>query len=114
MNKLVTWGNELYTGKRSYPFTSKHRLWFLIAGILVILSILVPVVKGGFNLGIDFTGGSEFTISSVAGDDAQVGQQALQFGQGQAVEFHGRFLGGHGCGRAGPETTKGPGTAKPL
>lgn len=46
MNKLVTWGNELYTGKRSYPFTSKHRLWFAIAGALVILSILIPVVKG--------------------------------------------------------------------
>src|SRR5690606_34218185 len=77
MNKLVTWGNELYTGKRSYPFTSKHRLWFLIAGILVILSILVPVVKGGFNLGIDFRGGSEFTVSDVQNTDISIGEKTV-------------------------------------
>lgn len=77
MNKLVTWGNELYTGKRSYPFTSKHRLWFLIAGILVILSILIPVVKGGFNLGIDFRGGSEFTVSDVQNTDISIGEETV-------------------------------------
>ncbi len=63
MANLATWGNELYTGKRSYPFVGKRKLWFAIAGVLVLLSILVPVVKGGFNLGIDFRGGSEFTVS---------------------------------------------------
>lgn len=77
MNKLVTWGNELYTGKRSYPFTSKHRLWFAIAGALVILSVLVPVVKGGFNLGIDFRGGSEFTVSDVQSTDIKIGEDAV-------------------------------------
>ncbi|MBF6671805.1 protein translocase subunit SecF [Glutamicibacter sp. FBE19] len=77
MNKLVTWGNELYTGKRSYPFTSKHRLWFAIAGAMVILSILVPVVKGGFNLGIDFRGGSEFTVSDVQNTDIKIGEHAV-------------------------------------
>lgn len=77
MNKLVTWGNELYTGKRSYPFTSKHRLWFAIAGAMVILSILVPVVKGGFNLGIDFRGGSEFTVSDVQNTDIKIGENAV-------------------------------------
>ncbi|QIV85660.1 protein translocase subunit SecF [Glutamicibacter mishrai] len=77
MNKLVTWGNELYTGKRSYPFTSKHRLWFAIAGALVILSVLVPVVKGGFNLGIDFRGGSEFTVSDVKSTDIKIGEDAV-------------------------------------
>lgn len=77
MPKLATWGNELYTGKRSYPFTSKHRLWFAIAGALVILSILIPVVKGGFNLGIDFRGGSEFTVSGVQNTDIKIGEEAV-------------------------------------
>ena len=77
MNKLAAWGNELYTGKRSYPFTSKHRLWFLIAGILVVLSVLVPVVKGGFNLGIDFRGGSEFMVSAVKDTDISLGEKAV-------------------------------------
>ncbi|MER8025144.1 protein translocase subunit SecF [Glutamicibacter protophormiae] len=78
MNKLVTWGNELYTGKRSYPFTSKHRLWFSIAAVLVVLSILLPVVKGGFNLGIDFRGGSEFTVSNTTHTEQGIGEQAVK------------------------------------
>lgn len=78
MNKLVTWGNELYTGKRSYPFTSKHRLWFSIAAVLVVLSILLPVVKGGFNLGIDFRGGSEFTVSNTTHTEQSIGEEAVK------------------------------------
>lgn len=78
MNKLVTWGNELYTGKRSYPFTSKHRLWFSIAAVLVVLSILLPVVKGGFNLGIDFRGGSEFTVSNTNHTEQGIGEEAVK------------------------------------
>lgn len=78
MNKLVTWGNELYTGKRSYPFTSKHRLWFSIAAVLVVLSILLPVVKGGFNLGIDFRGGSEFTVSNTTHTEQGIGEEAVK------------------------------------
>ncbi|HJX79733.1 protein translocase subunit SecF [Glutamicibacter sp.] len=78
MNKLAEWGNQLYTGKRSYPFTQKHRLWFLIAGILVIASILVPVAKGGFNLGIDFRGGSEFMVSGVQNTEVSVGEDVVK------------------------------------
>ncbi|MDO5744955.1 MAG: protein translocase subunit SecF [Micrococcaceae bacterium] len=77
MASLATWGNELYTGKRSYPFTGKRKTWFVIAAVLVLLSILVPVVKGGFNLGIEFRGGSEFTISKVEHVDIAVGEQAV-------------------------------------
>ncbi|MGO2053484.1 protein translocase subunit SecF [Glutamicibacter sp. 287] len=78
MNKLAEWGNQLYTGKTSYPFTQKHRLWFLIAAILVIASILVPVVKGGFNLGIDFRGGSEFMVSGVQNTDISLGEDVVK------------------------------------
>ena len=77
MNKLAQWGNELYTGKRSYPFVAKRKLWFSIAAVLMVLSILVPVVKGGFNLGIDFRGGSEFTVSAVQNTDVALGQNAV-------------------------------------
>ncbi|PRB72393.1 protein translocase subunit SecF [Arthrobacter sp. MYb213] len=78
MNNLAEWGNQLYTGKRSYPFTQKHRLWFLIAAILVIASILVPVAKGGFNLGIDFRGGSEFMVSGVQNTEVSVGEDVVK------------------------------------
>ena len=80
MGKLpafARFGNELYTGKRSYNFVGRYRLWFLIAGAAVLLSILIPVAKGGFNLGIDFRGGSEFTVSGVENTEVSVGEEAV-------------------------------------
>ncbi|MBG0741610.1 protein translocase subunit SecF [Paeniglutamicibacter antarcticus] len=77
MTSFATFGNELYTGKRSYNFVGKHKIWFGIAAVVVILSILMPIIRGGFNLGIDFRGGSEFTVSDVQHTDAGVGERAV-------------------------------------
>ncbi|WP_394251579.1 protein translocase subunit SecF [Arthrobacter pityocampae] len=74
---FATFGNELYSGKRSYPFIARRNLWFLIAGIALLISIIIPVVKGGFNLGIDFRGGSEFTVSSTQDTDPAIGERAV-------------------------------------
>ncbi len=76
-SKFATFGNELYTGKRSYPFVGKRKLWYWIAAIAVLASILIPIAKGGFNLGIEFRGGSEFTVSAVENTDVGVGEEAI-------------------------------------
>ncbi|RLY95016.1 protein translocase subunit SecF [Kocuria tytonicola] len=76
-NRFARFGNDLHSGRRSYPFVQKRGLWLGIALALVVLSVLVPVVKGGFNLGIDFTGGSEFTVSDVANTDVALGERAV-------------------------------------
>lgn len=78
MPSFATFGNELYTGKRSYNFVGGKKLWFLIAAIAVALSILIPVAKGGFNLGIEFRGGSEFTVSNAANTDPSIGETVVQ------------------------------------
>ncbi len=78
MANFAEFGNELYTGKRSYEFVGSKKIWFLIATVLVAISILLPVVKGGFNLGIEFRGGSEFTVSNVKTTDAALGEKAVQ------------------------------------
>jgi preprotein translocase subunit SecF len=78
MASFATFGNELYTGKRSYDFVASKKIWFLIAAVAVALSILLPVVKGGFNLGIEFRGGSEFTVSNVKDTDPGLGEKAVQ------------------------------------
>ena len=78
MASFATFGNELYTGKRSYDFVGSKKIWFLIAAVAVALSILLPVAKGGFNLGIEFRGGSEFTVSNVKDRDAALGEKAVQ------------------------------------
>ena len=38
---FAQFGNELYTGKRSYNIVGKRKRWFAIAGALVVLSILL-------------------------------------------------------------------------
>ncbi|MFF1879232.1 protein translocase subunit SecF [Leifsonia sp. NPDC058230] len=68
VSRLTKFGNDLYTGARSFDFVGKRKIWYSIAAVMVILSILVPVVKGGFNFSIEFRGGSQFQITNV--DDA--------------------------------------------
>ncbi len=65
------WGNDLYTGRRSYPIIQRKGLWFSIVGLFSVASILVLVFQG-LNLGIDFRGGSEFTVSGVASTDEDI------------------------------------------
>ncbi|EMY35738.1 preprotein translocase subunit SecF [Arthrobacter crystallopoietes BAB-32] len=77
MLNFAKFGNELYSGKRSYPFVAKYKLWFIIAGAAVLLSLIIPVVKGGFNLGIDFRGGSEFTVSQTQTTELDLGENAV-------------------------------------
>ncbi|MBD3940992.1 protein translocase subunit SecF [Microbacterium sp. NEAU-LLC] len=61
MNQL---GNDLYSGKTSFPFVGRRRLWFLIAAILVIASALVPLFRP-IQFSIEFTGGSQFTVTGL-------------------------------------------------
>ncbi|WP_422933202.1 protein translocase subunit SecF [Sinomonas sp. P47F7] len=74
---LARFGNELYSGKRSYDFVGKKRIWFLVAAAAIIVAIVVPILRGGFNLSIDFRGGSQFTVSQTKTSDTVPGQNAV-------------------------------------
>lgn len=76
-------GNQLYTGERSYPFIQKSKLWFGLAALVVLISVAIPFLRGGFNLGIEFTGGSEFTVSQTEETDISVGEDAVAEVAGQ-------------------------------
>lgn len=67
MNQL---GNDLYSGKTSFPFVGRRRLWFIIAAVLVIAAALVPLIRP-MQFSIEFTGGSQFTVSGVSNDAQQ-------------------------------------------
>jgi preprotein translocase subunit SecF len=77
MKSFATFGNELYSGQRSYDFIGRRKLWFTITIIAVLLSVLFPILRGGFNLGIDFRGGSQFTIQNVQNTDSLTGEHAV-------------------------------------
>jgi preprotein translocase subunit SecF len=70
-------GNELYTGERSVNFVGRRKVWYLVAVIVVILAILAPILRGGFNFGIEFRGGSEFRVNNSQGLQNSVAVDAV-------------------------------------
>jgi len=76
MGAMSRFGNNLYSGKVSFPFVPKRRLWFIIAGALVVLSVLVPFVRP-VEFSIEFTGGSQFTVSGVQNPDQSKATDAV-------------------------------------
>ncbi|MFT4245256.1 MAG: protein translocase subunit SecF [Micrococcaceae bacterium] len=70
MASFAQFGNDLHSGKKSFNIVGKRKLWYLISLIAIVISIIVPIAKGGFNLGIEFRGGSEFRVSSLADSNA--------------------------------------------
>jgi preprotein translocase subunit SecF len=78
MASFSKFGNDLYTGARSFNIVGRRRIWFSIAAALVLVSIVVPIFKG-FNFGVDFLGGSQFTVSDAGKDPSQaVATRAVQ------------------------------------
>ena len=75
-NRLTRFGNELYTGERSINFVGKRRIWYIIAGVLVAIAVIFPIVKG-FNFSIEFRGGSQFTIANVSNPSQHIAQDAV-------------------------------------
>lgn len=69
-------GNDLYSGSRSFGIVQHRKRWFAIAIALVLGSLLVLGTKG-INPGIDFRGGSEFTVSGVATTSADPAREVL-------------------------------------
>jgi preprotein translocase subunit SecF len=76
MRSMSQLGNDLYTGKTSFPFVGRRNLWFIIAAVLVIGSVLVPVVRP-IQFSIEFTGGSQFTVSGVSNPDQDTATDAV-------------------------------------
>jgi len=59
MSKFSDLGHRLYTGEVSYNFIGRRRLWYIISGALLTLSILALLIRG-LTLGIEFEGGADF------------------------------------------------------
>lgn len=77
MASMNEFGNNLYTGKTSFPFVGRRRLWFIIAIVLVVGSALVPLFRP-IQFSIEFTGGSQFTVNSPATLDQDTASEAVR------------------------------------
>jgi preprotein translocase subunit SecF len=64
MSKYRDLGNRLYSGESSLNIVGRRKLWYAVAAFVVLLTILLPTLRGGFNFGIEFRGGSEFRLTN--------------------------------------------------
>ena len=90
---LTRFGNDLYTGARSIDFIKRRKVWYLVSGIAVVLALVLPLlvlpaVGRGFHFGIEFTGGSQFTVSGSSKDiqNTNLARDAVQSVTGNDVE----------------------------
>jgi len=54
--------NRLYHGETRFDFVGRRRAWFILSTIIIGAGILSIVLRGGLNLGIEFKGGTEWTV----------------------------------------------------
>lgn len=63
MSKFSGLGGRLYRGETSVNFIGRRRRWYALSGFFVLLSIGALAVQG-LQLGIEFKGGSSFTVNT--------------------------------------------------
>jgi preprotein translocase subunit SecF len=78
MSKFSEFGNDLYTGKRSFDFVGRRKVWYSVAAVMVLLAIVLPIARGGFNFGIEFRGGSEFRVAGASSNSQQLAVDAVK------------------------------------
>ncbi len=78
MSKFSDLGNALYSGDRSIDFVGRRKLWYTVAAIVVGLAVLIPTLRGGFQFGIEFRGGSEFRVTAVSKQGTDIALRAVQ------------------------------------
>jgi preprotein translocase subunit SecF len=81
---LTQFGNDLYTGARSVKFVGSRKIWFGITAVLILLSVALPIIRGGFVFGIEFRGGSEFQVANVV--ELAENRDEVQMLAGETVE----------------------------
>ena len=94
MASFAQFGNDLHTGKLSYDFVGKTKVWYSIAVVLILIAIFVPLLRGGFVFGIEFRGGSQFEISQANNLDTKVAQDSV-LAVAQGVDPRVTIVGGH-------------------
>ena len=64
--------NRLYSGEVSLPIVYHSKRWYAISAVLMVIAIGAVVLRGGLQLGVEFTGGAELTAQVTQTTDATV------------------------------------------
>ena len=55
---------RLYRGETRFDFVGKRKIWFSLSAAIIVLGIISIILRGGLNLGIEFKGGTEWTVAA--------------------------------------------------
>ena len=62
MSKLTGLGGRLYSGETSFNFIERRRTWYAVSALFILLSTAALAIQG-LHLGIEFKGGSSYTVN---------------------------------------------------
>jgi preprotein translocase subunit SecF len=88
MGRFARIGHALYEGRVSIDFVGRKWLWYAISGVIV-LAALAGLGVRGFNLGIEFKGGVEYTVSMPAGQATEANVEKIIAGVAQEAQSSG-------------------------
>jgi preprotein translocase subunit SecF len=66
--------SRLYSGTGAFDIVGRRKIWYAAFGLLVLVCVLSIVLRG-FNLGIDFTGGSQIQMPALGANGVVSTQQ---------------------------------------
>lgn len=78
-------GNRLYTGETSINFIGRRMTWYIVSAAIIVLSVGITVLRGGFTFGIEFRGGSEFQVSNPASVDVAIAEKTVTDAVGESA-----------------------------
>lgn len=76
MVSFSQWGNELYSGTRSYNIIGKAKVFLSIGVTLMVISVILLLTRG-LNPSIEFSGGTQFIVTGTSQADQQIAYETL-------------------------------------
>lgn len=95
MSRLADWGNDLYTGRRSFDFVGRSRTWYKVSAVIMVIAALGFIVRP-LNFSLEFTGGTEFRVATqqAPGDYESRATQAVREVTGPTASANVSTIGG--------------------
>src|SRR5689334_409312 len=75
---------RLYVGNGAFDIVGKRTRWYIVSGIILLVCIGSMVFKG-FNLGIDFEGGTKISLPSVSQSGQVISTKAVEDAYAKAL-----------------------------
>jgi preprotein translocase subunit SecF len=76
---------RLYRGETRFDFVGRRRAWFTLSTLIIVAGVISIILRGGLNLGIEFKGGTEWTVKAAGVTQVQATNAMTSAGLTQPV-----------------------------